>query len=181
MKKPFAVQRVPSKRLVVCAVLVLLLGACANDGMDDLRQFVANADAGKKPRIEPLPEIKPQEPFTYSAEDLVDPFSSRNLKSQGVQSAGGGPRPDLNRRKEPLEEYPLDALKMVGTLERGKQAWAVIQAPDGTVYRAGVGNHLGQNFGTITRITEDKIDIVELVQGSLGDWVERPASIALAE
>lgn len=149
--------------------------------MDDLRQFVATADAGRKPKIEPLPEIKPEEPFTYAAEKLVDPFSSRNLKSKLPQTAGSGPRPDLNRRKEPLEDYPLDALKMVGTLSRGKHAWAVIMAPDGTVHRAGVGNHMGQNFGTITRITEDKVDLVELVQGSLGNWVERPASIALAE
>lgn len=160
---------------------VLLLVGCSNDGMDDLREFVATAHAGKTPKIEPLPEIKPQEPFAYAAEKLVDPFSSRNLKSQAAQTAGAGPRPDLNRRKEPLEDYPLDALKMVGTLERGKQAWAVILAPDGTVHRAGVGSHMGQNFGTITRITEDKIDLVELVQGSLGDWIERPASVALAE
>lgn len=168
-------------RLTCCAMLAVLIGACSNDGMDDLREFVATAHSGRKPKIEPLPEIKPQEPFAYAAENLVDPFSSRNLKSPGTQTAGNGPRPDMNRRKEPLEDYPLDALKMVGTLARGKQAWAVIQAPDGTVYRAGVGNHMGQNFGTITRITEDKIDLVELVQGSLGDWVERPASVALAE
>lgn len=169
------------RRLLFGAVVTLMLGACGNDGMDDLREFVATAHAGKKPKVEPLPEIKPQEPFAYAAEKLVDPFSARNLKSQTFQAAGAGPRPDLNRRKEPLEDYPLDALKMVGTLARGKQAWAVIQAPDGTVHRASVGNHLGQNFGTITRISDDKIDLVELVQGSLGDWVERPASVALAE
>jgi type IV pilus assembly protein PilP len=168
-------------RAVLCAMLMVVLSACSSDGMDDLREFVATAHAGKKPKIEPLPEIKPQEPFAYAAENLSDPFSGRNLKSQPSQTAGNGPRPDLNRRKEPLEDFPLDALKMVGTLERGKQAWAVIRAPDGTVYRAGVGNHMGQNFGTITRITEDKVDLVELVQGSLGDWVERQASVALAE
>jgi type IV pilus assembly protein PilP len=169
------------RRVLFCTAVVLLLSACGNDRMDDLREFVATAHAGRKPKVEPLPEIKPQEPFAYAAEKLVDPFSTRNLKSQTFQAAGTGPRPDLNRRKEPLEDYPLDALKMVGTLARGKQAWAVIQAPDGTVHRASIGNHLGQNFGTITRISDDKIDLVELVQGSLGDWVERPASVALAE
>lgn len=169
------------KRALLGVAVALLLSACGNDGMDDLREFVATAHQGRKPKVEPLPEIKPQEPFTYAAEKLVDPFSARNLKSQILQAGGAGPRPDLNRRREPLEDYPLDALKMVGTLARGKQAWAVIQAPDGTVHRASVGNHLGQNFGTITRISDDKIDLVELVQGSLGDWVERPASVALAE
>lgn len=162
-------------------MLLTTLGACSNNNIDDLRQFVANADAGRKPRIEPLPEIKPQEPFAYAAQKLPDPFSSRNLKSQTAQVATGGPRPDLNRRKEPLEAFPLDALKMVGTLSRGKKIWAVIEAPDGTVHRAGVGNHMGQNFGTITKITDDKIELMELVQGSLGNWVQRPASVALAE
>ncbi|OGI65991.1 MAG: hypothetical protein A2W18_13470, partial [Candidatus Muproteobacteria bacterium RBG_16_60_9] len=162
-----AAREVPCRRLLILATLVFLLSACSNDGMDDLREFVATAHAGKTPKVEPLPEIKPQEPFAYAAERLVDPFSKRNLKAQAIQSTGGGPRPDLNRRREVLEEYPLDALKMVGTLARGKQAWAVLQAPDGTVHRAGVGAHVGQNFGTITRIADDKIDLIELVQGSL--------------
>lgn len=149
--------------------------------MDDLRQFVATAHAGRTPRVEPLPEVKTQEPFVYAAAKLDDPFAAANLKAQATQAAGAGPRPDMNRRKEPLEEYPLDALKMVGTLARGKQAWAVIQAPDGTVHRVAVGNHLGQNFGKILRVSEEKIELVELIQGTLGDWVERAASVALAE
>jgi type IV pilus assembly protein PilP len=161
--------------------LAAALAGCADDGMDDLREFVANVHAGKTPRVEPLPEIKTQEPFAYAAMKLPDPFVAFNLKSQTAKASGNGPRPDMNRRKEPLEEYPLDALRMVGTLARGKQAWAVIQAPDGTVHRAGVGAHLGQNFGTITRVTEEKINLIELVQGTLGDWVEREASVALSE
>ena len=167
--------------VVLPMLLAVMLVGCADDGMNDLRDFVANAHAGKTPRVEPLPEIKTQEPFNYAAAKLPDPFAPFNSKSQTAKASGGGPRPDINRRKEPLEEFPLDALKMVGTLARGKQAWAVIQAPDGTVHRAGVGNHMGQNFGTITRVTEEKISIIELVQGTLGDWVEREASVALAE
>lgn len=160
--------------------MALLLNGCAEDGMDDLRQFVETAHAGRQPRIEPLPEIKTQELFAYAAANLGDPFMARNLKTQAGQG-GGGPRPDMNRRREALEEFPLDALKMVGTLQRGKQSWAVIQAPDGSVHRATVGNHMGQNFGAITRITEDKISLIELVQGPLGDWIERESSLALAE
>jgi type IV pilus assembly protein PilP len=149
--------------------------------MDDLREFVANAHAGKSAKVEPVPEIKSQEPFIYAAAKLSDPFAATNFRSQAAKTGGGkGPRADI-RRKEPLEEFPLDALKMVGTLSRGKQAWAVIQAPDGTVHRTSVGQHIGQNFGTITRITEEKISLVEQVQDTLGEWVEREASVALAE
>ncbi|BAU46634.1 pilus assembly protein PilP [Sulfurifustis variabilis] len=167
-------------RFLAASLILLLLSACADDGMDDLRHFVETAHQGKQPRIEPLPEIKTQEQFSYGAVNLRDPFTPRNLKAQAGQS-GGGPRPDMNRRREALEEFPLDALKMVGTLQQGKQAWVVIQAPDGSVHRATVGNHLGQNFGAITRITEDKINLIELVQGPLGDWIERESSLALAE
>jgi type IV pilus assembly protein PilP len=175
------VARIPSMRFIVTLLLTAALAGCGDDGMDDLRQFVATAHAGKTPKVEPLPEIKTQEPFAYAAAKLVDPFAAFNLKSQAAKASGTGPRPDMNRRKEPLEDYPLDALRMVGTLARGKQAWAVIQAPDGTVHRAGVGGHMGQNFGTITRVTDDKISLIELIQGTLGDWVEREASMMLAE
>lgn len=159
-----------------------LTGCESSARTDDLRQFVANAHAGLEPRVEPLPEVKPHEVFTYAAADRVDPFSPTNLKPKITAGpATGGPRPDLNRRREPLEEYPLDALRMVGTLERADQAWVVVRAPDGTVHRAGVGDHIGQNFGTIRRISEDKVEIVELIQGAIGNWIEREATLALAE
>jgi type IV pilus assembly protein PilP len=166
--------------LLVTVFLCVALSGCSSDGLEDLRDFVKNAYADRKPKVEPMPEIKMQETFIYNSVNLSDPFASLNLKPQGSKSASG-PRPDPNRRKEPLEEYPLDSLKMVGTLMRGKQVWAVIQAPDGTVHRAQVGDHLGQNSGMINKIIEEKIDLIELIQGSMGDWVEREASVALVE
>lgn len=168
-------------RLTLAVLLGLSLSACGGDGMDDLRDFVKNAHADRKPKIEPLPEIKPQEIFAYTASDLVDPFATRNLRPQTASTGGAGPRPDMNRRREPLEEFPLDALKMVGTLSRGNQSWAVIQAPDGSVHRIQSGNHLGQNFGKVTRVTAERVDVVELIQGALGDWIEREASLVIAE
>jgi hypothetical protein len=89
----------------------------------------------------------------------------------------GGSSPELHRRKEPLENYPLDSLKMVGTLRRGTEVWAIIQAPDRNVFRAKAGDQLGQNFGTISKITEDKVGVTELVQGPTGHWVERTTSL----
>ncbi|HJW81188.1 MAG TPA: pilus assembly protein PilP [Acidiferrobacterales bacterium] len=158
-----------------------LLTGCSSDGLDDLRDFIKTAHADRKPKIEPLPEIKPYEAFAYAASDLTNPFSPANLRPQSVQAKLNGPRPDMNRRKEPLEDYPLDSLKMVGTLSKGKQSWGIIQTTDGAVYRVQKGNHLGQNFGRITRVTDEKIDLIELIQGAMGEWVEREASIAIQE
>lgn len=164
-------------RVVALCLACSALAACSHDGLSDLREFVNTAYANRKPAIEPIPAIKPYESFAYSAAKLPDPFTPYNTRL----SEGHGPRPDMNRRKEPLEAYPLDSLKMVGTIERGKKMWAVVQAPDGTVYRVHPGNHMGQNFGTVTKVTEEKISLVELVPGQLGDWVERDASLTLPQ
>ena len=158
-----------------------LLTGCSSDGLDDLREFVKTAHADRKPKIDPLPEIKPYEAFAYAAVDLTNPFSPANLKPQSVSGRAGGPRPDMNRRKEPLEDTPLDGLKMVGTLSRGKQSWGIVQTSDGAVYRVQRGNYIGQNFGRITRVTEEKIELVEMIQGALGEWVEREAGLAIQD
>jgi len=126
--------------------------------------------------------MKPYEPFQYAAISLTDPFAPGNLRPLSAAAGSNGPRPDMNRRKEALEDYPLDALKMVGTLAHKKnRRWAVVQAPDGSVHRAQVGNFLGQNFGKVVKITDEKIDLVELISGSSGEWIEREASLATAE
>ncbi len=167
-------------KAAILAILGAFVTGCTNDGLDDLREFVKNAHADRKPRVEPIPEIKPQESFLYAASKLPDPFAAFNLRAQKTAGTGNGLRPDMNRRKQPLEEYPLDALRMVGTLSRGKVFWAVIQAPDGAVHRIQVGNYIGQNFGHIIKISEEKVDLIELIPGSMGDWVEREASMSIA-
>lgn len=170
-------------RWIAVGLGCLLLTACGSDDLDEVREFVKNAHADKKPKVEPLPEIRTQESFAYNSVNLPDPFAAFNLRPSASAKRGGtgGAGPDPNRRKEPLEDYPLDSLKMVGTITRGKQAFAIIQAPDGTVQRVKVGEHMGQNSGVVTKVTEEKIDLIELIQGPLGDWVEREASLALLE
>lgn len=170
-----------NRKLMAVLSVSVLLSACGDDGLDDLRRFVENEHKDKKPRIEELPPPKPVEAYAYAASNLADPFAAFNLRLQQGKGPAGGRGPHDTRRKEPLEAFPLDALKMVGTLSRGKQYWAVIQAPDGTVHRTKVGDHMGQNFGMITKISEDKISLVELVQGALGEWVERESNVALSE
>lgn len=164
------------KTLIVLAAFLTMSG-CGSDGLNDLRDFVKNAHADRKPNIKPIPEIKPQESFAYSAGTLADPFTQVNLKPLARDSKSK----DKDRRREPLESYPFDALKMVGTLSRGNQTWAVIQAPDGNVHRVQVGSYIGQNSGKVVKISEAKVDVLEQVQGNLGDWVEREANLAIAD
>lgn len=166
--------------LSLMLVSVLSLTACSSDNLQDLRQFVRKAEAAHPARVEPLPQIKPYETYTYRDSDLRDPFSPIGFNRQTVLGKStSGLRPDFNRPKGPLERYPLDTLRMVGTLQEGNQTWALIRAPDGTVYRVKTGDYMGQNFGKITRITQSKVQLNEIVPDGLGGWMERPASIAL--
>ncbi len=168
------------KTLIVGVVVAAAaLGGCTGGEAEDLGGWVKAERARVKPRIDPLPEIRTHESFVYTASNMADPFAPFNLKPQST--AASGPRPDRNRRREPLEEFPLDALKMVGTLTRANQSWAVILTPDGSVFRAKVGDHMGQNFGRIRKISDSKVDLVELIQNPIGEWIEREASLAIVE
>jgi type IV pilus assembly protein PilP len=166
------------KRLFVPLALVVL-GGCSSE-TDELKQFVRESDKGLPRRIEPLPAVKPFEPFTYEGFDLPDPFKPRKLTAPKEGGAGGGVAPDLNRRKEPLEAFPLEQLKMVGTLSQGKDTYALVRA-DKTLYRVKKGNYMGQNFGLITDVTDNEIKLKEIVQDSAGDWAERASILPLLE
>ena len=131
-------------------LLVVTLTACGSDGLDDLREFTKNAHADKKPTVDPIPIMKRYETFAYSAASLVDPFAVLNLRPKPVPCPTCK-RPGSTRRKEPLEQYPLDALKMVGTLTKKSRYWVIIQAPDGSGHRASVGKYMGDNNCVITK------------------------------
>jgi type IV pilus assembly protein PilP len=152
------------------------LSACSGDGFDDLKQFVNQSGEGLRGKIEPLPEIKAYESFAYNAFDLPDPFKPRKLQP----GQGGGLQPDLKRNKEELEKYPLENLKMVGFLEQNKVRFGLIKTSDGTLHRVKIGEHMGQNFGMITKITDKEIVMTEIVQDSTGNWTEQNTSINLA-
>ena len=126
--------------------------------------------------------VKPYEPFAYTAFDLPDPFrpGARSSGGEGTGRTGGGLAPDLNRPKEPLEAFPLESLRMVGTLERAKQTYALVRA-DAGLYQVRAGNYMGQNFGVITRITDAEITLRELFQDAGGDWAERESTLLLQE
>ena len=166
------------KRLILPAALAVALAGCSSEG-DELRAFVRDSDKGLPRRVDPLPAVKPFEPFTYEGFDLPDPFKPRKLTAN-KEGGGGGLAPDLNRRKEPLEAFPLEQLKMVGTLTQGNDTYALVRA-DKTLYRVKKGNYMGQNFGLITDVTDGEIKLKEIVQDSAGDWAERQSVLPLLE
>lgn len=156
----------------------LLVAGCGGEPYEDLKQFVEESNNLPRGRIEPLPEVKPYEPVAYNAFELSDPFRPRRAEQP---KGGGGLVPDLTRRKEALEAYPLDNLRMVGTLEQGRGIFALVRTPDNTLYRVRQGNYIGQNFGFITHITDSSVTLKEIVQDGTGDWSERVSTLQLLE
>ena len=161
--------------LALAALSAMGLAACS--GRDaDLSRFV---DATRKEpggRVEPLPEVKPYDSYVYSSGALRSPFVPG-----GSRGTASGPRPEVQRNREFLEQFSLDTMRMVGTLKLDSQTFALVQVADGRVQRVLVGNHLGQNDGHITDIAPNKISLIELVPDGLGGYIERPAALALNE
>ena len=164
------------KRLAIILIVTGLSG-CGSGDMDDLHRFVAETGKDTQGKIDPLPEVKAYEPFSYNAFDLPDPFKPRKLATGG----GGGMQPDLTRPKEPLEAFSLETLKMVGVLSQKGVIQAVIKTPDKAIYHVKKGNYMGQNFGLITQITDSEVTLRETVQDSAGDWSERTSTLNLQE
>lgn len=158
--------------------LAALLAGCGEGAYQDLEQFVKQSGQGLRGKVEPLPEVKPHEAFTYAASDQPDPFKPRKLVPK---FSGGGLEPDPTRRREALEEFPLDNLKMVGTLQRKGITYALIRSPDNNLAQIKLGDYVGQNYGRVTAISEAEVKLKERVQETSGDWVEREASLPLSE
>lgn len=170
-------------RFALLPLAVLALSGCVRSisstpgDAPNLEEWVANVKARPAPPLDPLPVMQQFETFEYAAQDMRDPFSAAFRDDGG----GSGPRPDSNRRKQTLEQFPLDSLDMVGTLHTGPSMVALVMAPDKVTYRVSPGSYLGQNDGRVTGVREDRIDLVELVPDGAGGWLERPASVALED
>jgi len=176
------------RRPLLLAAIVGLLSGCSGGQINDLNAFVAEVKASKKGRVEPLPEFIPTANYNYAAAEWTDPFVSWDIKMSKEAEAGeeivtsfSSLRPDTRRRREPMENYPLDTLRMVGTMERKGEEIVLVRSPEGLISRISVGNYMGQNHGRVTSISQDKIDVNEIVPDGLGGWVERPASLTLVE
>jgi len=166
------------KVLVLVGVAVSVTACTKSHDLTELQTWTDEQFKGHKPAVEPLPVIIPYENYAYTASNQNDPFAESNLARSKPKPTASGISPDTNRRREALEQYPLDSLAMVGTLFKDSVSWVILQAPDGTIHRARQGNYLGENYGEITNITEEKIGIRELIHGPNGNWIERTASIA---
>ena len=169
------------RRLEILLLIVPpLLAGCMTSGMDDLITFTDNVKKRPPGRIEPLPEVKQVETFIYIPGDRRNPFEQEEEAT--AQEVGptidNGISPDPFRRKEELEAFPLDSIRMVGTMNQGGVMWGLVMT-GGIIYRVKVGNYMGQSHGQIMRIIEDKIELTEIVPDGKGGYRERRAMMAL--
>ncbi|MGB3917859.1 pilus assembly protein PilP [Thiothrix litoralis] len=159
--------------------VLLLLSACNSD-MSDLEQYVKTVKAKPAAPIDPIPEVKPYVRFIYPGHEL-NPFDSKILAPDNAVEAGSSIMPDPNHIPEFLESFPLDSLRMVGTINQNNSLWALIRIPDGAVHRARAGNYLGKNHGKINKVEETKISVQEIVENGFGGFKERENAIALSD
>lgn len=167
-------------RWLVAITLLATLAACSS-GTRDLQAYIDEVKARPGGRIDALPEIRPAPSFVYEAGNRRPPFVP-DTPQQRVSSDPNAVRgPDPDRPREFLEQFPLDTLRMVGTLRGHTGDFGLIQTSDGLVHRVTVGNHLGQNYGRITTITDSEIGLVEIIPDGLGGFLERPAGVGLSD
>ncbi len=172
-------------RYVVVIAMTGLLSAC-NQGVGDLQQFVQQTKAQPPGRIDPIPEFQPYQNFEYTSQDLRDPFRQMDFRrpEENPEEFGkltSGPRPDLDRVREPLEDFPLDTLRLKGTVTKDGVKWGLIFAPDNTIHRVLEGQYMGQNYGRIISVSDEIIQLTEIVPDGLGNYIERSAAVALTE
>jgi type IV pilus assembly protein PilP len=170
-----------SRRWFLILASALALGGCADDSMRDLKAYAEEVKSRPGGPIKPVPEFKSAETYTYAPAERRSPFIMQEAETEQAQAvAGTGPRPDPNRRREELEQFPLDTLRMVGILEQYNEIWGLVQSKEKTIYRVQPNNYMGQNHGRINRITEDQIELTELIPDGIGGYIERRATLALA-
>ena len=172
--------------LLLIAVSAAVLAGCGASKEDDIRQWMVEERNQTRPRVAPLPAPKQFIPEPYTNASAIEPFSNlkltQALKRDSAQVASNGAlvAPELARRKEPLEAYPIDSMALVGSIVKGGQPVALLKV-DNLLYQVKPGNYLGLNYGKVTKISETEITIREIVQDAVGEWIERPTSLQLQE
>lgn len=172
--------------LLIALFSVVTVAGCSTASDDELLQWMAQQKSQTLPKIAPISEPKQFQPESYAEVTEFDPFSIKKLamalKNDASQSAANGALlvPELARRKEPLEEFPLDTIKLVGSMVRGGKPVALVTVGK-LLYQVRPGEYLGQNFGRITKMSETEVTLREIVQDATGEWIKRTASLQLQE
>jgi type IV pilus assembly protein PilP len=168
------------RRALLLAIPALMLAGCFERDVREVQLWMTQVESQTRVVVPPLREPKQFTPFVYAVKDLPDPFSPAKLQADLATTGKthGGVKPDTQRRKELLEDFPLDTFKMVGSLQKNGISYALLQL-DKNVYRVETGQHIGQNFGLITRVTDKAVSVREIVQDASGEWVERMAKVEL--
>lgn len=169
------------KKIIYLLPLMFLVGCSSGADTSDLRAFVDSTLSKPRGRIEPIPLFKPYEFFSYSAAGLRSPFELPVLENAEIAlQESSNVRPDPDRIKEHLEQFPLGSLAMVGTI-KGKDnvLWVLVRDGNGGVVRVKEGYYMGQSHGRITTVTEQRINLIEIVPNGVGGWIERPRTLAL--
>jgi type IV pilus assembly protein PilP len=160
----------------------LALAGCGSN-IDELQQWMEQQRREVQPTVQPISPPKRFDPQPYATAEAVDPFNTQKLSvalKQDVKQPNSLLAAEMNRRKEPLEAYPLDSMSMVGSVTRAGRPYALLRV-DNLLYQVKAGDYLGQNFGKITKITETEIGLREIVQDAAGEWIERPSTLQLQE
>lgn len=166
--------------------LVLILCGCGSSRDDDIRQWMAEERNQTRPKVDPIPAPKQFKPESYTNAAATEPFSKEKLTqalkrdSSQVVSNGALVAPELARRKEPLEAFPLDSMSLVGSIVKAGQPVALVKV-DNLLYQVKQGSYLGQNFGRVMKISETEVTLREIVQDAVGEWIERVATLQLQE
>jgi type IV pilus assembly protein PilP len=164
---------------IAVAALATLLGLAGCSGQGDLHAWVARVKARKGAPLPALPVVKTFETYVYNDQNQRDPFEP--APAQDTARDRNGPHPDQNRPRQPLEAFPLDSLKMVGTIGSKAHMEALIADPRGVIHQVHVGDYMGENYGHVTAVLPSEVELVELVPSGSGGWRQRDASVALGD
>jgi type IV pilus assembly protein PilP len=159
-----------------------LLSACGAE-QEELTSWMEQQKREVKPNVQPLVAPRKFDPAPYAGAQSVDPFSNQKLSvalKQEARQPNSLLASEMNRRKEPLEAYPMDSMSMVGSVTKEGRPYALLRV-DNLLYQVKLGDYLGQNYGKITRITETEVALREVVQDAAGEWIERTSTLQLQE
>jgi type IV pilus assembly protein PilP len=171
-------------RTSALALTALLLAGCGASDVKEVQDWMAQVKSETRVNVVPISAPKTFVPFAYNAGEQTDPFSPNKLLAELARAAERSDsnkyKPDMDRRKELLEAYPLDTFVMVGVLQKGGINYALLQI-DRAVHQVRVGQRIGQNYGLVTAVTDSAVNIKEVVQDAGGEWVERQSKLELQE